>query len=303
MTTATAIAATALESTSRRTEPTTTTHRQTLGRAIRSEWIKLRTLRSTWIGMGAVVLLLVGLGAIAAAVSTGSVTTPEDGGGFGNGDPLSTVLTGADFAAVLLVGVLGALAGASEYGSRMISATIAAVPRRWQVVVSKAVVLTGVVLPTALIGVLAAFGVGMGILSAGDGATVALTDDGVLRSVLGMAGYLTAIALIGLGLGILLRSVASSIGVLIAGVMVLPTLAGALLPASLDSVLAVPAELRRGRVHHRDGGGRRAFSAPPPEPWSSPPGSPSPSAPPSWRSPVATSNRASACGQRRQCRR
>jgi ABC-2 type transport system permease protein len=119
----------------------------------------------------------------------------------------------------------------------MISATIAAVPRRWQVVVAKAVVLTGVVLPTALIGVLAAFGVGMGILSAGDGATVALTDDGVLRAVLRMAGYITAIALIGLGLGMLLRSVAGSIGILIAGVMVLPALAGALLPASLDSVL------------------------------------------------------------------
>ena len=110
--------------------------------------------------MGAVVLLLVGLGAIAAAVSTGSVTTPEEGGGFGNGDPLRTVLTGADFA-VLLVGVLGALAGAREYGSRMILATIAAVPRRWQVVVSKVIVLTVVVLPTALIGVLAAFGAGM----------------------------------------------------------------------------------------------------------------------------------------------
>ena len=66
---------------------------------------------------------------------------------------------------------------------------------------------------------------------------MALTDDGVLRSVLGMAAYITAIALIGLGLGILLRSAASSIGVLIAGVMVLPTLAGALLPASLDPVL------------------------------------------------------------------
>ena len=158
------------------------------------------------------------------------------GGGFGSGDPLSTVLTGADFA-VLLVGVLGALTGASEYGSRMILATIAAVPRRWQIVVSKVIVLTVVVLPTALIGVLAAFGVGMGILSAGDGATVALTDDGVLRSVLGMAGYLTAIALIGLGLGILLRSAAGSIGVLIGGVIVLPTLAAALLPASLDSVL------------------------------------------------------------------
>ena len=227
---------TALKSTSRRTEPTTTTHRQTLGRAIGSEWIKLRTLRSTWIGMGALVLLWVGLGAIASAVSTGSVTTGEEGGGFVSGDPLRTVLT-ADFAAVLLVGVLGAQAGAREYGSRMILATIAAVPRRWQVVVAKVIVLTGVVLPTALIGVLAAFGVGMAILSAGDKATVALTDDDVLRSVLGMAGYLTAVALMGLGLGVLLRSVAGSIGVLIGGVMVLPTLAGALLPASLDSVL------------------------------------------------------------------
>jgi hypothetical protein len=72
-------------------------------------------------------------------------------------------------------------------------------------------------------------------LSAGDSTTVALTDDGVLSSVLGMAGYLTAVALMGLGLGTLLRSVASSIGVLLGGVMVLPTIAGALLPASLDS--------------------------------------------------------------------
>jgi ABC-2 type transport system permease protein len=50
----------------------------------------------------------------------------------------------------------------------------------------------------------------MGILSAADGATVALADDGVLRSVLGMGGCLIAIALIGLGLGILLRSAAAA---------------------------------------------------------------------------------------------
>jgi ABC-type transport system involved in multi-copper enzyme maturation permease subunit len=111
------------------------------------------------------------------------------------------------------------------------------VPRRWQVVVAKTVVLTGVVLPAALIGVLAAFGVGMGILSAGDGATVALTGGGVLRSVLGTAGYITATAPLGLALAILLRSVAGSTGVLIAGIMILPALAGALLPARLDAVL------------------------------------------------------------------
>jgi ABC-2 type transport system permease protein len=219
---------------SRRFDATSGTRRQTLARVIHSEWVKLRSLRSTWIGMGAVLVLLVGVAAVAAAVTNGAAPT-TDRGPF-EGGALSTVLSGADFA-VLLVGVLGALAGAREYGSRMISATVAAVPRRWEVVVGKAVVFAGVVASTALVGVLAAFAVGMGVLSAGDSATVALTDDGVLRSVLGMAGYLTAIGLIGLGLGVLLRSVAGAIGGLVGGVIVLPALAGALLPASLDSVL------------------------------------------------------------------
>ncbi len=212
----------------------TTTHRQTLARAIHSEWIKIRSLRSTWIGLTTVLLILVGIGVIGALLSTGAV--PDDGDGFGGDGPLATVLSGADFA-VLLVGVLGALAGAREYSSRMITATVAAVPRRWQVVVSKAVALTAVVLPTALLGVLSTFGIGMAILAAGDGATVALTDTGVLRELLGMAGYITAIALIGLGLGVLLRSVAGSIGALVAGVLLLPALAGGLLPESWDTIL------------------------------------------------------------------
>lgn len=212
--------------------------RQTLGRAIAAEWIKIRTLRSTWIWMGALLLVLVGFGALAAAMSSGSVEDPATGGGgpFQGTDPLSTVLSGATFA-VLVVGVLGSLAGAREYSSRMIAASVAAVPRRWQVVFSKSVVFAAVTAVTAGIGVLGAFWVGMGILSANDAATVALTDGDVLRQLLGMAGYITAIGLISLGLGILLRSVAGSIGAIVAGVMVLPPLADALLPESWDAVL------------------------------------------------------------------
>lgn len=216
---------------------------QTLGTAIRSEWIKLRTLRSTWIGLGVTLALLVGFGAIAAAVATGSVATPEGGPGggagdaFGSVDPVSTVLMGANFA-VLLIGILGALAGAREYGSRMIAATVAAVPRRWQVVVAKATVFSGVTIVVSVIGVLGAFLAGMAVLDGGDAATVALTDDGVLREVLGMAAYITAVGLIGLGLGILLRSVAGSIGAVVAAFMVVPPLAGALLPDSWDPILA-----------------------------------------------------------------
>lgn len=217
----------------------TTIRPQTLGRAIQSEWIKIRSLRSTWIGMAAVVVVMIGFGAIAAAVSSGSIATPDGGGGpdaFGGGGPLSTVLTGSNFA-VLLLGVLGSLAGAREYGSRMITATVAAVPRRWEVVVAKTVALALVVVPTALVGVLGAYGAGMGILSGNGAATVSLGDDGVLTSIFGMAGYLTAIALIGLGLGILLRSVAGSIGAVVGGILILPNLAGALLPDSWDTIL------------------------------------------------------------------
>jgi hypothetical protein len=77
----------------------------------------------------------------------------------------------------------------------------------------------------------------MRVLSGGGAATVALTDPGVLRQVLGMAAYISAVGLIGLGLGILLRSVAGSIGAVVAGFMVLPPLAGALLPSGWDPLL------------------------------------------------------------------
>ena len=76
-----------------------------------------------------------------------------------------------------------------------------------------------------------------GSFAAGGAATVGLGDDGVLSSLVGMAFYLTAISLLGLGLGVLLRSVASSVGTLIAGVLILPGIAGALLPDSWDPLL------------------------------------------------------------------
>ena len=119
----------------------------------------------------------------------------------------------------------------------MITATVAASPSRWPVVVAKAGVLAALVLPAALLGVLGAYALGMAVLSAGDAATVSLSGDRVLRTVVGMAGYLTAIALLGLGLGVLLRSVAASIGTLVGAVLILPALAGALLPDSWDVVL------------------------------------------------------------------
>lgn len=220
------------------TRPAPVARPTSLLRVIRSELIKLGTLRSTWVMLGTIVAIVVTFGGIAAAVAAGVWSGPDGGGGgdAGSGDPLSTVLTGSMFG-VLLVGVTGCLAGAREYGSRMITATIAAAPRRWQVVAGKAIALAAFIIPTALVASFGAYGLGMGILSANDAQTVSLGDGEVLGSVIGMSGYMTAIALLGLGLGVLLRSVASSIAVFVAGIMIVPGLAGALLPESWDDVL------------------------------------------------------------------
>jgi ABC-2 type transport system permease protein len=104
-------------------------------------------------------------------------------------------------------------------------------------VVSKDTVFGLLVLTTAAVGVLAAYFVGMTILEASDAATVSLGDPNVPREMFGMAAYITAIALIGVGLGVVLRSVAGSIGAVVAGVIILPALAGALLPESWDPLL------------------------------------------------------------------
>ena len=206
-------------------------YRLTLGRVLRSEWIKLRSLRGTWLGLGAVLAVMVGLGVIGAAVSINRVSSADGGGPRASG-PLSTVLLGA-----LLLGAI--------------------------------------VLPVALVGVFGAFCLGMATLSSGNAETVALSVTRVLRSVIGMALYLTAIALLGLGLGVLMRSAAASIGTLIGGVLILPGIAGALLPASWSEILKyLPTNAAR-RSHPRP-----PNSAPEPEPTCCSPGWSSRSAPP-----------------------
>ena len=211
-------------------------YRISAGRVVRAEWIKLRTLRSTWTMLAAVLLTILGIGAIAAATATGAVEGPPDGGGPGGGDALSTVLAGS-MLAVVLVGVLGVLVGAREYSSGLIRSSLAVVPARLPVLWAKVVAFLVAVVPVVLVGVVVAFVAGMAILDGGGVATVSWSDEGTARVVLGTAAYVVGIGLIGLALGLLLRSTAGAISALLAGVLVLPTLAGALLPESADGLL------------------------------------------------------------------
>ncbi len=210
-------------------------HSTSLVRVLNSEWIKMRTLRSTWITLVAIVLVIIAFGLISAMVSSGRIST-QGGGPPRSLGPLSLVLAGANLA-VLIVAVMGAIVGAREFSTGMIRATFSAVPKRLPVLWSKLIVFTVVVLPIVAVSVVAVFFLGMRVLSGAGAATVAWGDDGVARSVLGTAFYIAGLGIIGLAIGVLLRTTAASIGVVIGAVIFLPALASALLPDSWDGVL------------------------------------------------------------------
>jgi ABC-type transport system involved in multi-copper enzyme maturation permease subunit len=127
--------------------------------------------------------------------------------------------------------------GAREFSSGMIRATFAAVPKRLPVLWGKLISFVVVVLPVAVVGLLAAFFAGMAVLGHSGADTLSWSDDGVARSLLGHAYYIVGLGLIGLGLGVLLRGTAAAIGTTLGAVLFLPALATALLPSDWSAVL------------------------------------------------------------------
>jgi len=199
-------------------------------RVVRSEWVKFRSLQANWITMLAAAVLMLGVGALSAAFLNGTI------GGGGDGfadttDPTTVSLSGMQLAQIV-VGILGVLAITSEFANGMIRATFAAVPKRLPVLWAKAIVVAGVTVAVMLPTVFATFFIAQVILGGDQNAS--LSDDGVLRSLIGSAGLLGAIGLLGLGLGSILRQAAGAIGSLFVFFLIAPGLLGLVLPASIE---------------------------------------------------------------------
>lgn len=200
--------------------------RVTQARAIRAEWIKLFSLRSSWITLGVAVIAVIGLGALFSAVTNShwSELRPQERLNF---DPVGVSLRGV-MLAQLVIGVLGALVITGEYATGMIRSSLMAVPRRVPVLVAKAVVFAGVTFVLMLVSAFIAFFVGQAALGS-HGTTLGAGH--ALRPIVGVALYLTVVALFALGLGFALRNTAASIATLFALLLVVPGLAQ-LLPTS-----------------------------------------------------------------------
>lgn len=190
--------------------------------ALHAEWTKIRTLASPlW--------LLLGMIAATVALSAGatSVVTCASAGCRGDMTKLSLigVMLGQAPAAILAVLVIS-----GEYSSGMIRTTLTAMPHRATVFAAKAVTLAGVVAVAGTTAVLGSLLAGRlilprhGVTAAGGHAALSLTDGPTLRATAGSILYLTLIALLSLGIAAIVRDSATSIGVILGLLYVLPIL-------------------------------------------------------------------------------
>ena len=177
--------------------------RQTILRSVRAEWIKLWTLRSTWITSFIAIALTVLFGAGLTA-AFGQSERYQD-------IAKESITAGLNFGQIV-VAVLGALIITGEYSSGQIRSSLAAVPKRGRLLLSKAVVLAVVSFILGSVSVFLSWAISKPFLGEHAGS---LTDAHYTGYIWGSGLAYAVIALMTLGIGLLLRSTAGAITVVV----------------------------------------------------------------------------------------
>lgn len=202
--------------------------RVSIAGVFRSEWTKLWSLRSTYYILAIAVLFMVGLSFL---IALGFREGLQQAGGLVQVPGLSNAISEVSVwislqgyrLAQLAVGVLGVLFVTGEYSSGMIRATMAAVPARIPVLVSKALIAVITIFVVMVVAATAAFLLSQSVLAELNlGAD--LSDPGVMRIIVGAALYLCAVGALGCALGWLLRNAAGAIFALVVILILLPAL-------------------------------------------------------------------------------
>ena len=189
-----------------------------LRQAVRAEWTKLASLRSTkWtLAVAAVGGLLV---TFLAAHGASHHTRPW----YQGFDPTNQSLAGLAVGPLAL-GVLGVLCVTGEYGTGTMRASLAAMPRRDTLLAAKVLVVAGLTVVVGEVLAFATFFFGQAILSAGGAPTAAPGQPGVLQAVLLSGAFLALFALLGLGLGVVIRHTGGAIATFAGVTLVWPIL-------------------------------------------------------------------------------
>ena len=191
-------------------------------RLVRSEWIKFTTVRSTWWSIALVLVLSIGLSLLMAA-SYASFAADNAEAGMPQGNAIavqvivfSTVLT------QLLAVILGAITVKGEYSTGMIRSTLTATPGRSGALLAKALILGASMFVTSIIVFAIIAVVTAPILSTN---SLDLSDlDTSLMPLVGAASYLALMAMMGVGIGFVIRNGPGALAIGIGLVFVAPLL-------------------------------------------------------------------------------
>lgn len=191
-------------------------------RLVRSEWIKFTTVRSTWWSIALVLVLSIGLSLLMAA-SYASFAADNAEAGMPQGNAIavqvivfSTVLT------QLLAVILGAITVTGEYSTGMIRSTLTATPGRTGALLAKALIVGATMFVTSIIVFAIIAVVTAPILSTN---SLDLSDlDTSLMPLVGAASYLALMAMMGVGIGFVIRNGPGALAIGIGLVFVAPLL-------------------------------------------------------------------------------
>lgn len=189
-------------------------------RAMQSEWIKLRTIRMNWVLVIIAVAFPVVISGLTAMLSNTDDLDAES---------LVGVVTGTSVVTAMLLGVIGAATITGEFGFGTIRVTFAAIPKRMVVIVAKAIVTVLVALAVEAVVVVLCYGLAAGIASSRDARVDFSEVETGTAALIGVVLFAAIVALLGYGLGLLIRSTPAAVAILILWPLVGEGIVGALL--------------------------------------------------------------------------
>jgi len=179
---------------------------------IHAEWAKLRSLRSTWtalVGSTALALAFAAIIPMSQTSEWANMSAAERA----DFDPVSTSLIGVLFASLFL-GSLAVRMVTGEYTTGMIRLTFAAMPHRRTVFAAKAAILAGLALLTSLAANAVSIVIGERALASIEIGHDLWTTESV-RAVLLGAIAVAVVAVLGVGLGGVIRRTAPATALLV----------------------------------------------------------------------------------------
>ncbi|MFJ5217013.1 ABC transporter permease [Streptomyces sp. NPDC088354] len=176
---------------------------------LQSEWTKVKSVRSTvWTLASALLVTVVISGLICLLIaSQWEHASEQDLRSF---DPTNTSFAGLILGQLALI-VFGVLVVTGEYSTGMIRTSLAAVPQRATFYLSKVAVTGALALVVGMATSFLTFFVGQALLGSH---STSISEDGVLRAVVGGGLYMTLMVLFSVGVAMMLRSPMLSLGIL-----------------------------------------------------------------------------------------